>query len=232
MPPDRTSCCGDGVCSNADEGSEWWASSEDDQNCPADCPPAQSADKMMPQKLITADVPTSVFGSLKEVVHDTYHCEDTFEETEEGTVSSPCSDRASAHRPSQWLEEYVMRNKDLLGLASEEEIVNFAAYRKEQEERRKTRWRWFRSLGCRADCSCIHTYPTLPFALPPLGSRVVEFGAGLGQDTRNLATAGYRVLGVEVSAAAAAEAKAISAETLSPDALERFEFLNCETTPT
>ena len=41
-----------------------------------------------------------------------------------------------------------------------------------------------------------------------------------------MAAAGYQVLGVEVSAEASAEAKAISAKTLSAESRDRFEFLN------
>ena len=58
---------------------------------------------------------------LQEVVHDTYHCEDTFERGSDGLVTSPCSDQASAHRPSHWLEELVARTGLLAG-SSEAEV--------------------------------------------------------------------------------------------------------------
>ena len=84
--------------------------------------------------------------------------------------------------------------------------------------------------GCKADLSCKpEDYPPLPFEMPAFGSRVLELGSGLGQDTRNLADAGYCVLGVEESGEAAAEAKAItgkSAPWLSDDAMARFELVN------
>ena len=94
---------------------------------------------------------------------------------------------------------------------------------------------------------------------------VVEFGAGLGQDTRyayrltlvlaasvsqallkcvwssdvftarvpdlmfasrrNIADAGWRVVGVEVSADAASAGRHIANKTMAPAALERFELL-------
>jgi 2-polyprenyl-3-methyl-5-hydroxy-6-metoxy-1,4-benzoquinol methylase len=68
-------------------------------------------------------------------------------------------------------------------------------------------------------------YKPLNFKVPPFGSRVVEFGAGLGQDTRNLAKAGYRVLGVEVSDLAASEAKALSKKTLTEEQYKNFEYV-------
>ena len=63
---------------------------------------------------------------LQEVVHDTYHCEDTFERGSDGLVTSPCSDQASAHRPSHWLEELVARTGLLAG-SSEAEVTSTTA---------------------------------------------------------------------------------------------------------
>ena len=232
-------CCGDGTCANArpvDGGAL-----EDDQNCPADCTLEATAAKLLPQKLVeTVDSATTVFGKLKEVVHDTYHCEDTFDKKPGAGVSSPCSDQGSAHRPSQWLEELVLRDKTLLHTSSAAEVATFQRYRRQQDryragdtwyaqEARQARTKasspFAAAMACRVDMSCSE-WPELAFAMPRFGGLVVEFGAGLGQDTRNLATAGYNVLGVEVSAEASAEAKAISAKSLSAEALGRFEFLN------
>ncbi len=112
----------------------------------------------------------------------------------------------------------------------------FEQYRKHSDKRRAQKRRTYTSMlnrrngfsGCRADLSCDPAlYPPLPFQMPKFGKQVVEFGAGLGQDTRNLARAGYQVLGVEVSPDAAAEARAITAASdLSTEAKGRFEFVN------
>ena len=69
---------------------------------------------------------STVFGVLQEVVHDTYHCEDTFERGSDGLVTSPCSDQASAHRPSHWLEELVARTGLLAG-SSDAEVTSTTA---------------------------------------------------------------------------------------------------------
>jgi hypothetical protein len=258
-------CCGDGVCDAPDVAqAAWWAGNggwakgmatvlaEDLQNCPVDCPAggserseeaaAQNAKLSIPQKLIdTAESTTAVFGALQEVVHDTYHCEDTFDEGSDGVLSSPCSPKSQAHRPSQWLEELVLRDATLLTeRSSQAQVETFLNYRRHSDERRSQQRRTYSAMlsagngfsGCRADLSCDPSlYPPLPFRMPKFGRQVVEFGAGLGQDTRNLADAGYKVLGVEVSADAAAEARAITAAAaasglLSADAAARFSYVN------
>jgi 2-polyprenyl-3-methyl-5-hydroxy-6-metoxy-1,4-benzoquinol methylase len=90
----------------------------------------------------------------------------------------------------------------------------------------KTNFRGF--SGCKVDLSCDESvYPPLPFSMPAFGSQIVEFGAGLGQDTRNLARAGYQVLGVEVSGDAVAEARALTASSdMNPEALDRWSYIN------
>ena len=252
------SCCGDGVCDVPDAAqSAWWAAgdyqpgvlavlAEDEQNCPADCSGTRAeavpADVAVPKKLIeTKESSTVLFGTLLQepVVHDTYHCEDTFDEGSDGAVTSICSPKSQAHRPSQWLEELVIRDATLLRERSTpEQVETFNAYRQHTNERRAKKRHLYGSMvragggfsGCKADLSCEpEVYPPLPFAMPAFGSRVLEFGAGLGQDTRNLADAGYRVLGVEVSGEAAGEAKSITAKSapwLSDDAKARFELVN------
>lgn len=155
---------------------------------------------MIPQKKVESDK-ISVFGQLEEIVHDTYHCEDTYDK-DGNAVSSPCSSSTAAHRPSQWLEQMLRRDPDML--STPEAMAHFKAWRVLADE---------------------PEYKPLNFKVPPFGSRVVEFGAGLGQDTRNLAKAGYRVLGVEVSDLAASEAKALSKKTLTEEQYKNFEYV-------
>ena len=252
LPP---SCCGDGVCNAAEDAqAAWWADrawptdikiilGEDDQNCPIDCSTQEDAkgdDAQMsiPKKRIeTTDSTTTVFGTLQEVVHDTYHCEDTFNEESDGTVSSPCSPKSQAHRPSQWLEELVLRDATLLSERSTSaQAETFRSYRKHSDQRRLKNYKHYNTMktnnqgfsSCRVDLSCDDAaYPPLPFSMPAFGSQVVEFGAGLGQDTRNLARAGYQVLGVEVSGDAVAEARALTVSSdMDREALDRWSYIN------
>lgn len=117
--PMPDACCGDGVCDTvqAEQAATWtnleWSAeqaialSEDEQNCPADClrnegavdaEAAKSRNKMsIPKKLIdTLDSTTTVFGTLQEIVHDTYHCEDSYDQDNDGDVTSACSPKSQA----------------------------------------------------------------------------------------------------------------------------------------
>ncbi len=117
--PMPDSCCGDGVCDTlqANQAATWtnleWsieqvtALAEDEQNCPVDCLTnkdreepelAESRSKIsIPQKLIdTLDSTTTVFGTLQEIVHDTYHCEDSYDQDNDGDVTSACSPKSQA----------------------------------------------------------------------------------------------------------------------------------------
>eukprot|EP01043_Picozoa_sp_COSAG02_P018721 COSAG02_NODE_881_length_16214_cov_5.907726_10_plen_407_part_00 len=183
-------CCGDGECANTGAENE---AREDDQNCPADCRPEPTAAKTLPQKLVeTADSFTTVFGKLKEVVHDTYHCEDSFDEEAGVGMSSPCSDQGSAFRPSQWLEELVLRDKTLLHTSSDDEIATFQNYRTRQDRYRaqdnwyaqqKSYWSRKKSgiaatAACRVDMTCVE-WPPLNFSVPRFGSLVVRLEQGI-----------------------------------------------------
>ena len=117
--PMPDACCGDGVCDTvqAEQAATWtnleWSAeqaialSEDEQNCPADClrnegaadaEAAKSSGQMsVPKKLIdTLDSSTTVFGTLQEIVHDTYHCEDSYDQDKDGDVTSACSPKSQA----------------------------------------------------------------------------------------------------------------------------------------
>ena len=124
-----------------------------------------------------------------------YHCEDTFDEEAGVGVSSPCSDQGSAHRPSQWLEELVLRDKKLLRTSTASEVATFNKYRR-QQDRYRAKDNWYRqqkaywsgrsqysgvsvATACRVDMSCTE-WPSLKFAVPRFGSLVVRASITIG----------------------------------------------------
>lgn len=179
-----TLCCGDHICSKS--------IMEDSQSCLLDCPAPTQVElengvydqSNLPPKRLPAVLSTFLFGDLEELVHDTYHCEETYSWPD----GSPCSrETISKHRPSNWLEI-------LLKLTSPK-------------------------------AKKAHRFPfTLPKALSR--SIVVELGAGLGQDTRNIARAGaWKVFGVEVSTAAVARARDITRSWGTKSERERIDYV-------
>ena len=57
-----------------------------------------------------------------------YHCEDTFDADGSGAVTSLCSPKSQVNRPSQWLEELVIRDATLLRESSTlEQVETFNA---------------------------------------------------------------------------------------------------------
>jgi len=67
---------------------------------------------------------------------------------------------------------------------------------------------------------------TLPFELPPPGSTALEFGCGLGQDSRNIAAqAGYSLTSIDVSATAIEEAKQNTPEEMKGSGAAQIEFV-------
>jgi len=67
---------------------------------------------------------------------------------------------------------------------------------------------------------------TLPFDLPPAGSIAVELGAGLGWDSRNLASmAGYVLTSVDVSPNAIEQAKNMTAPEMLGQGAGKIEFV-------
>ena len=148
-------CCGDAICDG---------SNEDFENCKWDCTvdDLPYAEKQLTPKQLPATSHTKLFGLLSTLVHDTYHCEDTYHWKD----GSPCSRETFKvrNRPSRWLDSLLDRVK------------------------RKT----------------------MPFAFPkPVKEMVVvELGCGLGQDTRNMLTAGFgAVVGIDVSPVAIDKAR-------------------------
>jgi len=68
---------------------------------------------------------------------------------------------------------------------------------------------------------------TLPFDMPPKGSIAVELGAGLGQDSRNMAKlAGFAVTAVEVSPSASEQAKNYTPSEMLGSGAGQIEFVN------
>jgi 2-polyprenyl-3-methyl-5-hydroxy-6-metoxy-1,4-benzoquinol methylase len=66
----------------------------------------------------------------------------------------------------------------------------------------------------------------LPFEMPPAGSIAVEFGCGLGQDSRNLAQlAGFSVTAIDVSADAIEQAKHYTPDEMLGYGPSKIEFV-------
>jgi len=72
---------------------------------------------------------------------------------------------------------------------------------------------------------------TLPFHMPGRGSIAVEFGAGEGQDSRNMATfAGYAVTSIDVSPTAIAQAKNYTSPEMLGNGAGQIEFVAYDAT--
>jgi SAM-dependent methyltransferase len=91
------SCCGDAVCDSI--------ALEDHKSCPLDCPPTVPDMNDQPLKL-SQGVTSPIFGQLDEVVHDTYHCEDSYDMSGGDSICSH-----SPNRPSYWLESLLNRSR-------------------------------------------------------------------------------------------------------------------------
>lgn len=145
-----------------------WESSE---TCNIDCiaPPVSNETST---KILTPTQST-LFGELKGMEHDTYHCEDTYDDDKYS-----CS--TLSRTESVWLEDILQRREN----------------------------------------------GTLPFELPGRGSIAVEFGCGLGQDSRNMAKlAGWTVTSIDVSPSAIEKAKNATDKAMQGFGPAQIEFI-------
>lgn len=156
-------CCGDGVCSE-----DRWESFE---TCNIDCDALPEADDNLTKNLPPTQ--STLFGQLPGMVHDAYHCEDTYDED-----GNSCS--TLKRKESVWLEDILRRKEN----------------------------------------------GSLPFDLPGRGSVVVEFGCGLGQDSRNMAKlAGWTVTSVDVSPTAIEGARNATPKEMQGFGASQIEFM-------
>ena len=126
-------------------------------------------------------VDTTLFGTLPEIIHDTYHCEDEYD--------TPAQVRLFFTLVGNF-------GRPLMCMALQDPFCSHTPNRQSK---------WLELLLARSKAG------RLPFKMPAPGSQVVDLGCGFGQDTRNLASLGkYAAVGVDVAPKAIAKAKALS----------------------